>query len=286
MVRHPTPWPPSMADELGNDTRRIVRGPVQQASVLIIAGLDPSGGAGLLADAHVVSQHGFHVAGTVTALTEQDSVMCSWMHPTDPSMVSNQIARLIDDFEIRGVKIGMLANPEMAAAVARSIKRLAEMKVPIVVDPVLRATRGIPLLEGNAKLALGPLLELATVVTPNLDELAALTADHVAHDADSMRGQARRLKQFGPRAVLAKGGHLEGNIVDVLVDDEGDTAIRGERIEGVTPHGTGCALSSEIACRLAFGTPLREAVIGACNRVRLRIAESRAVGRGRPFLGL
>jgi hydroxymethylpyrimidine/phosphomethylpyrimidine kinase len=288
MARRPTPPPTAFGDDFnaGNDTRRIVRGPVQQASVLIIAGLDPSGGAGLLADAQVVAQHGFHVAGTVTALTEQDSVMCSWMHPTDPSMVSNQIARLIDDFEIRGVKIGMLANAEMAMAVARSIKRLAEMKVPIVVDPVLRATRGIPLLEGDAKRALMPLLALATVVTPNLEELAALTADHVAHDADTMRGQARRLKQFGPRAVLAKGGHLEGDIVDVLVDDEGDTAIRGQRIEGVTPHGTGCALSSEIACRLAFGAPLREAVIGACNRVRLRIAEARAVGRGRPFLGL
>lgn len=288
MARHPTP-PPFLAEDFaGNDTRRIVRGPVQQASVLIIAGLDPSGGAGLLADAHVVSQHGFHVAGTVTAVTEQDSVMCSWMHPTDPSMVSNQIARLIDDFEIRGVKIGMLANPEMAAAVARSLKRLADLKVPIVVDPVLRATRGIPLLEGNAKQALSPLLSIATVITPNLDELATLTADHLAHDADSMRQQARRLKQFGPRAVLAKGGHLEGGdtIVDVLVDEEGDTAIRGQRIDGVTPHGTGCALSSEIACRLAFGAPLREAVIGACNRVRLRIAEARAVGRGRPFLGL
>ncbi len=285
-MRHPTP-PPFLPDELGgSDTRRIVRGPLQQASVLVISGLDPSGGAGFLADAQVVWQHGFHVAGTVTALTEQDSVMCSWMHPTDASMVSNQIARLIDDFEIRGVKIGMLANPEMAMAVARSIKRLAESRVPIVLDPVLRATRGIPLLEGNAKQALGPLLEMATVVTPNIDELATLTADHAAYDADSMRGQARRLRQFGPRAVLAKGGHLDGDIVDVLVDDEGDTAIRGERIEGVTPHGTGCALSSELACRLAFGTPLREAVIGACNRVRLRIAEARAVGRGRPFLGL
>jgi hydroxymethylpyrimidine/phosphomethylpyrimidine kinase len=286
-LRNPTPAPPPFNEEFGgSDTRRIVRGPLQHASVLIIAGLDPSGGAGLLADAHVVAQHGFHVAGAVTALTEQDSVMCSWMHPTDPSMVSNQIARLVDDFEIRAVKIGMLANPEMAMAVARSIKRLADNRVPIVVDPVLRATRGIPLLEGNAKQALAPLLALATVVTPNLDELATLTADHVAHDADSMRTQARRLRQFGPRSVLAKGGHLEGDIVDVLVDDEGDTMIKGERIEGVTPHGTGCALSSEIACRLAFGAPLREAVISACNRVRMRIAESRVVGKGRPFLGL
>lgn len=276
----------SFEEVAASDTRRIVRGPLQQASVLVIAGLDPSGGAGLLADAHVVWSHGFHVAGTVTALTEQDSVMCSWMYPTEASVVSNQIARLIDDFEIRGVKIGMLANPGMAMAVARSIKRLADAGVPIVIDPVLRATRGIPLLEGNAREALAPLLAMATVVTPNLDELAALTADHLAEDPDSMRQQARRVRQMGPRAVLAKGGHLDGELADVLVDDDGDYLIRGRRVEGVTPHGTGCALSSEIACRLAFGTPLREAVTGACARVRTRIAEARTVGRGRPFLGV
>ena len=236
----------------------------------------------------MVSQHGFHVAGTVTALTEQDSVMCSWMHPTDASMVSNQIARLIDDFEIRGVKIGMLANPEMATAVARSIKRLAEMKVPIVVDPVLRATRGIPLLEGNARQALAPLLALATVVTPNLDELATLTADHVAHDADSMRGagaprqaarpargagQGRPPRRRHRRRARRRGGRHRRSAA--------------QRIEGVTPHGTGCALSSEIACRLAFGAPLREAVHRRVQS-RPRCASPRRApsARGRPFLGL
>ena len=226
-IRRRRPW--DRRRLLGDDTRRIVRGPLQQASVLVIAGLDPSGGAGLLADAHVVSQHGFHVAGTVTALTEQDSVMCSWMHPTDPSMVSNQIARLIDDFEIRGVKIGMLANAEMAIAVARSAASgWPTNGVPIVIDPVLRATRGIPLLEGNARQALAPLLEMATVVTP--EPRRAGDADRpITSPTTRTRcaSQARRLKQFGPRAVLAKGGHLDGDIVDVLVDEEGDTAIRG-----------------------------------------------------------
>lgn len=277
--------PGSWEEMAPSDTRRIMRGPVQQASVLVIAGLDPSGGAGILADAHVVMQHGFHVAGVVTAITEQDSVMCSWMHPVDVSMVSNQIARLVDDFEIRGVKIGMLGNAAMATAVAKALRRLAESHVPIVVDPVLKATRGIPLLEGNAIQALAPLLAMATVVTPNLDELAVLTARHVAEDAEAMADSARRLRTFGPRAVLAKGGHLAHELFDVLVDEEGQQIIRGERIEGVTPHGTGCALASEIACRLAFGTPMREAVAGACTRVRVRIAEARAVGRGRPFLG-
>jgi hydroxymethylpyrimidine/phosphomethylpyrimidine kinase len=289
----PLPWEEMAA----SDTRRHVRGPVQQASVLVIAGLDPSGGAGLLADAHVVWSHGFHVAGTATAVTEQDSVMCSWMHPTESGMVSNQIARLVDDFEIRGVKVGMLANPQMAMTVAKALRRLHANGVPIVVDPVIRASRGIALLEGNAREALAPLLAMATVVTPNLDELALLTADHNAEDAEAMATQARRLRQLGPRSVLAKGGHLPhaggvgdgpggGGLVDVLVDDEGDYVIHAERIEGVTPHGTGCALSSEIACRLAFGAPLREAVDEACRRVRIRIAEARAVGRGRPFLGV
>src|SRR4051794_15780066 len=108
----------------GGDTRRIVSGAVPpHATVLIIAGLDPSGGAGLLADAQVVMQHGFHVAGVVTALTEQDSTQCSWMHPVDPEIVSSQLARLIDDFEIRAVKIGMLANAALAMAVANALRR-------------------------------------------------------------------------------------------------------------------------------------------------------------------
>src|SRR5207237_7650516 len=143
----------------------------------------------------------------------------------------------------------------------------AETRVPIVVDPVIRASRGIPLFEGNAVRALAPLLSMATVVTPNLDELGVLTAGHVPEDPDAMCEAARRIRQFGPRAVLAKGGHLAppAEIVDVLVDEEGDQRIRGERVDGQPPHGTGCALSSEIACRLAFGTPLREAVVGACQ---------------------
>ncbi|HZS40963.1 MAG TPA: hydroxymethylpyrimidine/phosphomethylpyrimidine kinase [Polyangia bacterium] len=267
-----------------NDTARVVREVPQQATVLVVAGLDPSGGAGLLADARVVMQHGFHPAGVATALTEQDSLLCSWMHPVNAEVVSNQLARLIDDFEIRGVKVGMLANPAVALAVAQALRRLVDSNVPIVVDPVLRATRGVPLFEGTPQSALQRILELATVVTPNLDELSQLTARHI-DDPDAMKDGARRLRARGPRAVLAKGGHLHGDPIDVLVDKEGDLSIKGARIEGPTPHGTGCALSTEIACRLAIGTPLREAVLASCERVRTRIAEARTVGRGRPFLG-
>jgi hydroxymethylpyrimidine/phosphomethylpyrimidine kinase len=270
---------------LPSETARVLREIPAQATILVVAGLDPSGGAGLLADARVVMQHGFHPVGVATAVTEQDSIMCSWMHPIAPEVVSNQLARLIDDFDVRSVKIGMLANPAVATAVAKALGRLVDGGIPIVVDPVLRATRGVPLFEGTPATALQRILELATLVTPNLDELSQLTGRPLQQDPDGMRDSARRLLGRGPRAVLAKGGHMEGDPIDVLVDSDGDLSVKGRRIDGPTPHGTGCALSTDIACRLAIGTPLREAVLASCERIRQRIAEQRTVGRGRPFLG-
>lgn len=269
-----------------DETRRVSRESPPQATVLIVAGFDPSGGAGMLADAQVVASHGFHPAGVVTAVTEQDSHRCAWVHPSSPEVVSAQIARLVDDLEIRGVKVGMLANAQVAAAVAAALGRLAEAGVPIVVDPVLKATRGVALMihDGAAHHALQPVLEIATLVTPNADELAALTGRHIG-DTDELLDAARRLRARDVAAVLAKGGHLPGDPVDWLVWGDGEQSFAGKRIEGPTPHGTGCALSSEIACLLAMGAPLKEAVRQATERVRRRIAESRAVGRGRPFLG-
>jgi hydroxymethylpyrimidine/phosphomethylpyrimidine kinase len=226
----------------------------------------------------------------ITALTEQDSHRCAWVHPSPAEVVGSQLARLIDDFEIRGVKIGMLANAEIAHVVANALQRLSDQRVPIVLDPVFKATRGVPLFihEGTPANALAPLLEIATLVTPNVDELAALTGRQIG-DSDELADAARRLRASGAiglGAVLAKGGHLPGNPVDVLVDADGELSFTGRRVEGPPPHGTGCALSSEIACRLAMGAPLREAVLAATERVRKRIAESRAVGRGRRFLGV
>jgi hydroxymethylpyrimidine/phosphomethylpyrimidine kinase len=269
-----------------DETRRTSRESPPQATVLIVAGFDPSGGAGILADAQVVASHGFHPAGVVTAVTEQDSHRCTWVHPSQPDVVSTQIARLVDDLEIRGVKVGMLANAQMAHAVAGALGRLAAAHVPIVVDPVLKATQGVPLMihEGATWPALAPILQIATLITPNADELAALTGRHIG-DTEELHDAARRLRARGVSAVLAKGGHIAGDPIDWLVTEGGEVSFTGHRVEGVTPHGTGCALSSEIACRLAMGAPLAEAVGAATERVRRRIAESRAVGRGRPFLG-
>jgi hydroxymethylpyrimidine/phosphomethylpyrimidine kinase len=238
-------------------------------TVLLIAGLDPSGGAGLLADTRIVLASGLHPIGVATALTEQDSRECVRMNPVAAEVIAAQLARLVDDFAIKSVKIGMLATADNARAVAHSLRALDG--VPVVLDPVLRATRGVALLDGDAREALAPLLRLATVVTPNVDELAAL-------------GGVDALRDFGT-AVLAKGGHLPGAPIDRLYDEQGEVELPGERIPGEPPHGTGCALSTEIACGLALGLGLRGAVQLAVVRVRERIRAARAIGRGRRFVG-
>jgi hydroxymethylpyrimidine/phosphomethylpyrimidine kinase len=283
MDRPPAPLPGAAEHE----THRVPR--ARHASILIVAGLDPSGGAGLLADAGVVREHGLHPAGVVTALTEQDSTQCSFTHPVAAEVVGSQLARLVDDLAIHAVKVGVVGSEETVRAVALALGRLAQERVPIVFDPVLRATRGVPLFQGLGAPAelLRPLFHLAVLVTPNLEELALLSGVAV-HDRASMRVAAERLRGLGARAVLAKGGHLPGDPIDLLVDDEGTIGYAAARIplEGErTVHGTGCALSTELACRLALGAPLREAVFGARERIRQRISETRAVGRGRPFLG-
>ena len=196
--------------------------------------------------------------------------MCSWMHPTDrvdgvqPDRAAH---RRLRDPRRQDRHARQRRDGGGGGALAQAARR--QRSVPIVVDPVLRATRGIPLLEGNAKQALAPLLvdrdggdaEPRRAGDATGRPRRARRRHHARSGAPASSSSARA--RCSPRAATSTG-----DIVDVLVDEEGDTAIRGQRIEGVTPHGTGCALSSEIACRLAFGAPLREAVIGACNRVR------------------
>ncbi len=126
---------------MSDQTSRLPRDEMRQATLLIIAGFDPSGGAGILGDARIAGQLGFHAAGVVTGLTEQDSQQCAWMHPAPPQVISDQLARLIDDFDIRAVKIGMLANAAIVDVVVHVLKRPSLRSVPVVLDPVLRATR-------------------------------------------------------------------------------------------------------------------------------------------------
>ena len=255
-------------------------------SLLIVAGLDPSAGAGLLADAEVARARGLHAAAVATALTVQDSAACHASHAVAPAIVAAQIALLIGDLDVRAVKIGMLGDAAVAAAVARALAPLLARGVPLVLDPVLRASVGATLLDGNAAAALAPLIAAAAVITPNRDEAERLTGVSVG-DGEGQARAARALRAMGVKAALVKGGHLDGDVVRDLLDDgqEPSLVLASPRHPGTTPHGTGCALATEIACGLALGQPLREAVTTAHARVADRIVRARSAGKGRPLLG-
>ena len=252
--------------------------------ILIVAGIDPSGGAGLVADVATATARGCHAAALPTALTLQDSAGCRAVTPLEVAWIAAQLDLLVEDLPIRAVKIGMLASARVAEAVAAGLAPLVARGVPVVLDPVLRATIGVALLDGDALQGLAAILRLASLVTPNADEAERLTAIRV----DGQRGQiaaAARLRALGAAAVLVKGGHVAGDPVRDLLDDGGQPLwLSAPRRPGVTPHGTGCALSTEIACALAHGRSLREAVEDGHARTRARIAAAQQLGKGRPFL--
>ena len=222
--------------------------------VLVLAGLDPSGGAGLLADAEAVRARGAVPLCVATALTVQTRRAARRYEAVDPRLIADSMRALLEEEDVRAIKIGMVGN----AANARAIRELLPAGTPTVVDPVLASSSGTPLFDGPAR----SLLELATgaVLTPNIPEAQALLGGGPA--------DARALLRAGPAAVLLKGGHLPGTPVDVLVTAEGlSEELAAPRI-AASARGTGCRLASAIAAGLARGLPLREAVIAARTLVR------------------
>jgi len=254
-----------------------------QPDLLICAGLDPSGGAGLIADVRIASELGARPIGVVTALTVQSTLGVIGCHACDPEVVSHQLSYLLGDIEARAVKIGMIGS----AAIVREIARaLEQTRAPVVWDPVLASSRGGVDLAGgslgDAALAFRPHLAL---VTPNARELAAMTDLPVATLAEA-EAAAKELALRLDCAVLAKGGHLGGDeAVDLLIEQTGVTALRGPRVpDGENVHGTGCALSTAIAAYLALGTPLAEACSLAKQLVACKIAAPVRPGRGAPAI--
>lgn len=252
-------------------------------TALSIAGSDPSGGAGLQADLQVFRAHGLHGAGLPTALTIQDSRRVHKLLPVFPNLVLEQLRILLADFQPGAVKIGMLASDDVLRSVALGLERLAA-GVPVVIDPVLAASDGTPLLEKRAWPGLRALMQGRSLVTPNLLEAALLSEC----ETDSRRGceaAARVLvEDFGARAALIKGGHRAGAPDDLLAC-AGPSGLElhwlaGERIETAPVHGTGCALSAAIAARLARGESLRAAVDGARAFVAAAIRAAESPGHG------
>ncbi len=254
--------------------------PPSTANLLIIAGLDPTGGAGILADTRVAAHHGLRAVGVVTGLTEQDTSGVRNANVVSTEIVLHQLQSLLSDVEVAAVKIGLLGSEALAGAVAEA---LALTAAPVVWDPVLLPTRGrVSLYEGSQARAVQLLTPHVTVATPNLHEAAALTGGAEISDVEGMEAAAQALRAGGMKAVLVTGGHLSGDrSTDVLAHEGGVERLSGDWIDTGGPvHGSGCALSTALACALARGASLVDAARAAKDFVGSKLRAAAAPGRG------
>lgn len=250
-------------------------------NVLTIAGVDPSGGAGIAADLKAFSALGAYGMCVVTALTAQNTRGVTGVELIDPAFVTRQIDAVFADVRVDAVKIGMVATADIAFAIADSLRRHGARH--IVLDPVMIAKGGDRLLAEEAVAALREtLLPLAEIVTPNLPEAAVLLGGEEAADVSAMEATGKALLSFGMEAALVKGGHMEGpDSTDVLVDASGTESFTAPRVSTKNTHGTGCTLSSAIAAllpRMERNAAVREAkryITGALNA-----ADTLTVGSG------
>jgi hydroxymethylpyrimidine/phosphomethylpyrimidine kinase len=253
------------------------------AIALTIAGSDSCGGAGIQADLKTFSALEVYGASVITALTAQNTQRVEAVHVVPPDFVLQQMRAVAADLEVDAIKIGMLATGLVVEAVAEGLRDFAG--VPVVLDPVMIAASGDPLLDPEAVDALrSVLIPLAMLITPNLAEAAALLAASPARNEYEMAMQAWQLKDAGAKAVLIKGGHAEGPIAtDILFAGIEPISFEAPRAKTRNTHGTGCTLSAAIAAELAKGAPLREAVAAAKAYVTAAIfaSDSLDIGKGR-----
>jgi hydroxymethylpyrimidine/phosphomethylpyrimidine kinase len=247
------------------------------ARVLTVAGSDSGGGAGIQADLKTMLALGVHGMSVLTAVTAQNSVgvQGAWELPTEA--VRAQFRSVVDDIGVQAVKTGMLSSAGLVSTVA---DLLAGVTTPVVVDPVGVSKHGDPLLAAEAvETVRTRLLPLATVATPNLNEVTQLTGVVVDSEA-GMREAAEALLTHGPRWALIKGGHLPGDAVDLLTDGSAEHWFRAARHDNRHTHGTGCTLASAIASYLAMGLDVPQAVGAAKEYVTGAIAAGFALGGG------
>lgn len=247
------------------------------ARILVIAGSDSGGGAGIQADIKTITMLGGHAMTAVTAITAQNTTGVTGVHPVPAEMILAQIDAVVADIGVDAVKIGMIGS---AFAVEQVAKRLAELKrdqpdLPIVFDPVMIATSGAALADDSTIAAFGQLMDIATVTTPNLPELARLSGQE-----DPVASALGLVGDHGC-AVLIKGGHEEGDaLADALIETDNMTSWQGQRIHTTSTHGTGCTMASAIACFLGQGDTLPSAVERARTFVRVALFAASGLGQG------
>lgn len=252
--------------------------------VLIIAGSDSGGGAGVQADIKTVTMLGGYAASAITAVTVQNTLGVSHVHPIPPQVVAGQARAVLDDIGADAIKTGMLGDAEMVRTVAELLA--ARPDTPAVIDPVMVAKGGTPLLAEAALAALREaLVPRAALLTPNAPEAEALTGRVVA-TPDDQRRAGEALMALGAKAVLMKGGHCAGErVVDILLTPEGETAFEAPRLDTRHTHGTGCTLASACAAGLAQGLSTMDAVARAWAYVQEALLFAPGLGQGHGPLG-
>jgi hydroxymethylpyrimidine/phosphomethylpyrimidine kinase len=251
------------------------------ARLLIIAGSDSGGGAGIQADIKTATVSGVYAATAITAVTVQDTARVRAIHPVPASIVRDQIACVLDDIGADAIKVGILGSAETVEAVADVLQEKAR-GIPLVLDPVLASTSGTPLLESDAiAVSKERLFPITTVLTPNIPESEVLAEIRV-RNPDEMKRAAEQLRSLGPGAVLIKGGHGEGEtVLDILLWEGGFEEFEFPRLGTPHTHGTGCTLATAIACGLAKGLHLPLAVRNARMLLQRMLESAPGLGKGR-----
>jgi hydroxymethylpyrimidine/phosphomethylpyrimidine kinase len=245
---------------------------------LTIAGFDPSGGAGVVADIKTFTAFGCFATAAVTSLTFQNTMGVFGAAHLMAETVRAQVLPVVEDFTVACAKTGMLPTREVIEEVARLFREEA-LPAPVI-DPVVRSTSGYDLIDDDALASLvKELIPLARVLTPNIPEAERMTGLSIT-DEEGMRRAARRLREMGARRVLVKGGHLLGEALDILDDDGRVTVFRAERVETTSTHGTGCTLAAAIAACLGRGMNLEQAVGTAKRFVTDAIKSAPRIGHG------
>jgi hydroxymethylpyrimidine/phosphomethylpyrimidine kinase len=267
--------------------------PEKPPVVLTIAGFDPSSGAGITADVKTIAAHGCYGVACITAMTVQSTAGVKRVEAADSALVTDTLEELAADLEIAGIHIGMLGTGKVAKVVADFLSRSANGRQPgrdsrsrfpnVVLDPILKSSSGAELLDSSGtRVMMERLLPLCDVVTPNVDEAAAMTRVKIK-DVDEMKVAAEKLHGMGASAAVITGGHLE-KAIDLLsfktkrgIENE---VFKAERQRSSSTHGTGCAFATAIACHLALERGLAEAVLLAKTFVTAAIANGQSVGKG------
>jgi hydroxymethylpyrimidine/phosphomethylpyrimidine kinase len=250
-------------------------------TVLTIAGFDPSAGAGITADIKTIAAHGCYGVAVITALTVQSTRGVRRVQPVDPGLVWDSLEELAGDVKVSAVHIGMLGSGEVATKVADFVEKAGLPN--LVLDPILRSSSGAELLdETGIKVLRERLLPMASVITPNAEEAATLIgrSGAVVVTIEEMKDAARGLLEMGAQRVVITGGHLEKATDLLSLGSAGLQTFKADRLNSDCTHGTGCAFSTAIACQLAQGRSLEEAVLLAKAFVTAAIGNAYAIGKG------